>query len=113
MRGIRFDGETLARAREQAEAAIIVLLAGPEAQRTHNPYSWRFQHGASDFRHAVDLASRFNGSDEAVRAYLDWLAIVTRDEITLLWSQVEMVAHALARERTLTAAQVKALLARA
>lgn len=28
-------------------------------------------------------------------AYLDWLAIVTRDEIALLWPQVEKVAHAL------------------
>ena len=54
---------------------------------------------------------RGNGSDEAVRAYLDWLAIVTRDEIIQLWPQVEKVAHALVRERTLTAAEVKALLA--
>jgi hypothetical protein len=80
LRGIRFDGDTSARAREQAESAIIVRLAGPEAQRTHSPHSWRFRHGAADFKQAVDLASRFNGSDEAVRAYLDWLAIVTRDE---------------------------------
>jgi hypothetical protein len=113
LRGIRFDGETSARAREQAEAAIIVLLAGPEAQRTHNPYSWRFRHGAVDFRQAVDLASRFNGSDEAVRAYLDWLALVTRDEIATLWPQVGTVAQALVRDRILTAAEIKALLARA
>jgi hypothetical protein len=71
LRGIRFDGDTSARAREQAESAIIVRLAGPEAQRTHSPRSWRFRHGAADFKQAVDLASRFNGSDEAVRAYLD------------------------------------------
>jgi hypothetical protein len=45
-----------------------------------SPRSWRAHHGAADFKQAVDLASRFNGSDEAVRAYLDWLAIVTRDE---------------------------------
>ena len=111
LRGIRFDGDTSARAREQAESAIIVRLAGPEAQRTHSPRSWRFRHGAADFKQAVDLASRFNGSDEAVRAYLDWLAIVTRDEITLLWQQVEKVAHALVAQRTLTAAEVKSLLA--
>jgi hypothetical protein len=48
-----------------------------------------------------------------VRAYLDWLAIVTRDEITLLWPQVETVAQALVGERTLTAVEVKTLLARA
>jgi hypothetical protein len=38
---------------------------------------------------------------------------VTRDEIAALWPQVETVAQALVRERTLTAAEVKALLARA
>ena len=58
-------------------------------------------------------ASPFNRSDEAVCAYLDWLAIVTRDEITLLWPQVETVAHALVARRILTAAEVEALLARA
>jgi hypothetical protein len=41
-----------------------------------------------------------------VRAYLDWLAIVTRDEITLLWPQVETIAHVVVRERTLTVAEV-------
>jgi hypothetical protein len=53
LRGIRFDGDTAARAREQAESAIVVWLAGPEAQRTHSPRSWRFRHGVDDFRRAV------------------------------------------------------------
>ena len=113
LRGIRLEWDASARARRRAESAIIVLLAGPEAQRRHSPRSWRSHHGDSDFKQAVDLASRFNGSDEAERAYLDWLAIVTRDEIAVLWPQVEKVAQALVRERTLTAAEVKALLARA
>jgi hypothetical protein len=68
-------------------------------------------HLASDFKQAFDLASRFNGSDEAVRAYLDWLAIVARDEIAVLWPQIEKVAHALVAQRILTAAEVKSLLA--
>jgi hypothetical protein len=79
LRGIRLN-LSLARVRDRAESAIVVYLAGPEAQQRHNPRSWRAHHGAADFKQAVDLASRFNGSDEAVRAYLDWLAIVTRDE---------------------------------
>ena len=54
-----------------------------------------------------------SSSGEAVRASLDWLAIVTRDEITTLWPQVETVAHALVARRTLTAVEVEALLARA
>src|ERR1700733_9150381 len=68
-----------------------------------SPRSWRAHHGAADFKQAVDLASRFNGSDEAVRAYLDWLSVVARDEIAALWPHVEKVAHALVARQTLTA----------
>ena len=32
---------------------------------------------------------------EAAHAYLDWLAVVTRDEIAALWPHVETVAQAL------------------
>jgi hypothetical protein len=111
LRGLRPDYDTSYRVRRRAESAIVVSLAGPEAQRRHSPRSWRSHHGAADFKRAVDLASRFNGSDEAVNAYLDWLAIVTRDEVAVLWPQVETVARALVARRTLTAAEVKSLLA--
>jgi hypothetical protein len=110
-RGIRFDGEASACARGRVESAIVARLAGPEAQQRHSPRSWRSRHGAADFKRAVDLASRFNSSNEAVNAYLDWLAIVTRDEIAVLWPLVEKVACALVARRTLTAAEVKSLLA--
>ena len=54
----------------------------------------------------------FTSSEEAARAFLDWLAIVTRDEIAAVWPRVETVAQALVARRTLTAAEVKTLLAR-
>jgi hypothetical protein len=82
-----YDGSN--RVRRRAESAIVVCLAGREAQQRHSPRSWRAHHSASNFKQAVDLASGFNGSDEAVHAYLDWLAIVTRDEIAVLWPHVE------------------------
>src|SRR5580704_17797201 len=78
LRGIRLN-LSLAGIRYRAEAAIVVYLAGPEAQRQHSPRSWRSHHGASDFERAVDAARGLNSSDEAAHAYLDWLAIVTRD----------------------------------
>lgn len=105
------DYDVSARVRDRAESAIVVSLAGPEAQRRYSPRSWRTYHGAADFKKAVDLAMRFNSSDEAVNAYLAWLAIVTRDEIALLWPQVETVAQALFDRRNLTAAEIKVLLA--
>ena len=64
----------------------------------------------------VETRSRpcwFNNSGEAANAYLDWLAIVARDEIAELRPQVETFAQALLDRRTLTAAEIKALLARA
>jgi hypothetical protein len=102
---------SLARVRDRAESAIVVYLAGPEAQQRHNPRSWRAHHGVSDFEHAFDLAMGLSTSDEAVHAYLDWLTVVTRDEIAALWPHVEKVAQALVARRTLTAPDVKALLA--
>ena len=111
LRGIHLDYDGSDRARLRAEAGIIVCLAGPEAQRRHSPRSWRSYHGATDLEKAVDLAMSLNGSDEASSAHLKWLSIVTRDEIAVLWSLVEKVATALVARRTLTAAQVKSLLA--
>jgi hypothetical protein len=110
LRGIRFK-LSLARLRDRAESAIVVYLAGPEAQQRHSPRSWRAHHGASDFKQAFDLATGLNTSEEAVHAYLDWLTVVARDEIVALWPQVEKVAHALVARRTLTAGEVKSLLA--
>jgi hypothetical protein len=111
LRAVRLDWDRSDRARRRAESMIVVCLAGPEAQRRHSPRSGYL--GASDHAEAADLASRFNGSDEAVNAYLKWLSVVARDELAVLWPLVERVAHALVAKRTLTAAEVKALLARA
>jgi hypothetical protein len=108
-RGIRRNS-TLPSIRDRAESAIVVQLAGPEAQRRHSPRSWRSHHGASDFEDAFDAAMGLSSSSEAAHAYLDWLAIVTRDEITTLWPQVETVAQALVARQTLSAAEIKVLL---
>ena len=66
----------------------------------------------------VDLALAFPVRDSIALitshlGYVDWLAIVTRDDIAALWPHVETVAHALLDRQTLTAAEVNALLARA
>ena len=60
-------------------------------------------------RGGVDRNGRTSG--EGAHAFLDWLTVVARDEIESRWPHVEKVAQALMRERTLTAAEVKSLLA--
>ena len=111
LRGIRRNS-SLAYMRDRAESAIVIYLAGPEAQQRRSPRSWRSHDGDSDYERAFELATGLNGSEEAVHAYLDWLTVVARDEIAALWPHVETVAHALVARRTLTAAEVKVLLAR-
>ena len=44
-------------------------------------------------------------------AYLDWLTVVARDEIEALVAARRNVAQALVRERTLTATEIKSLVA--
>ena len=58
--GVHLDCDGSDEARLRAEAAIIVLLAGPAAQRRHNPRSWRSWYGSSDHERAADLAMRIN-----------------------------------------------------
>ena len=70
LRGIRLN-LSLARVRDRAESAIVVDLAGPEAQQRHNPRSWRAHHGASDFRQAFDLDMGLSTSGDAAHAV--WL----------------------------------------
>jgi len=112
LHGIRLEFDGSARARQRAEAAIIVCLAGPEAQRRHRPRSWRSYHGWHDHERAADLASSVNESGEAANAHLKWLEIVTRDELATLWPFVETIAAALVDRQTLTAAEILAEITR-
>jgi hypothetical protein len=104
LRGVRLDCDGSNRARLRAEAVIVVLLAGPAAQRRHNPRSPSY--GLHDHEYAVDLARQLNGSDKAVEAHLNWLAIVARDEIDASWDLVERIARELFERRTLSAAEI-------
>jgi hypothetical protein len=62
---------------------------------------------------AADLALTVNQSSfDAASAYLRWLEIVARDEVTASWLYIERVASALAERDTLTAAEIAEILSR-
>jgi hypothetical protein len=50
--------------------------------------------------------------NKAASAYLRWLEIVARDEVTASWLYIERVASALAERDTLTAAEIAEILSR-
>ena len=96
---IRLDIDGSDRARMRAEAAILVCLAGPAAQRRFNVRSYRKQHAASDFDMAAELALRLNSSAKAANAYLAWLHIRADDLVAARWKIVTALADLLL-ERT-------------
>jgi hypothetical protein len=64
LRGIHLEWAGSGRARLRVEAEIVVLLAGPAAQRRFKPRSWRSYHGVSDHERAVDLAMAVCSSEK-------------------------------------------------
>jgi hypothetical protein len=82
------------------EAEIVVLLAGPAAQRRFKPRSWRSYHGVSDHERAVDLAMAVCSSEIAVSTYVKWLEIMADDEVAASWDLIERTARELFERRT-------------
>jgi hypothetical protein len=107
LRGIRLDIDRSDRARVRAEKNVIVILAGPEAQRRHNPHSWRKWHAHSDYVAAADIALHFNSSADAADAHLNWLALQTRDIVSLRWHEIELVAAQLLERGAITGHEAK------
>ncbi|MGB2889403.1 MAG: hypothetical protein WBC04_17045 [Candidatus Acidiferrales bacterium] len=96
------------------ERHIMIVLAGPVAQRIHNPGGYRRGHGRGDQAVAADLALNMNGSSRATDAYLKRLTIRIRDclENVSTWRLVEALAAELVRHRTIEGAEVVELLRR-
>jgi hypothetical protein len=96
--------------RLKMEKAAMIALAGPAAQRTHAPRSFRNYHASSDYRNAVDIAETVNGSTEQAQAWLKWVELRTRDDINELRPVVERLADELFRVETLEAGQIKTII---
>jgi hypothetical protein len=103
LRGINLEFDGSDRARIRAEAAIVISLAEPLAQRRFSPRSWHSYHGATDHAVVTELAMRVSGSQEQMQAFVYWLRLVARDMVALLWPIIEKVAAALIERNTLSA----------
>ena len=93
--------------RRWTETAIMVALAGPEAEK--RLMGRRNNIGASgDDAWVAELAIRAIVGDEERNAYLRWLELRVRDFVAFsqFWVQVESVAAALLERETLTGKEV-------
>jgi hypothetical protein len=110
LRGIHLDVDGSNKARMKAEAAIIVSLAGPAAQRRYNPRSLRAWHSSSDYELASGLALRLNRDEESAAAYLKWLGMVARQSVEAQWRFIEKLAGALLDRESLSGSEILAVL---
>jgi hypothetical protein len=98
----------------RAETRIIILYAGPIAHRRFRPKSpWKLG-GTSDFDLASKLMSHLEGPDYKCNRLYDRL-LWRRAEllVDLRWRDINAVAKALLRHRTLNAREVNAAIDRA
>lgn len=94
--------------RRWAETAIMVALAGPEAEQRLTG-SRNGAGAASDDAWVHEVSVDAEGyADERRQAYLRWLQLKVRDWVndSQFWRQVEAVAAALLERETLTGAEV-------
>ncbi len=109
LRGIQLDIDNSNRARIRAESAIRVALAGAIAQRHHNPHGFRHRHAEADYDLATDVLLYIVGSGEEADAYMNLLAIQTRQIVTgPHWNLVEYLAKALLERQRLSRKEIRA-----
>ena len=108
LRGVKLDRDDSDQARLCAEHAIIILFAGPAAQRKYSPRSWRFCHGKGDFEELADLAWRIYRSD--ADAQLERLYRKAKDLVAEHWRDVVITPEALVKEQTLEQERIEEIL---
>jgi ATP-dependent Zn protease len=110
LRGVRLGIDGSDRARLKAEKAILILLAGPAAQRRFRARSWRSHHGRGDYAAASDLALRVQGSRLAP-AYLKWMQAQAQALVVSNWRFVRAFARRLLKDDTLEYRDVQEIMA--
>lgn len=97
---------------EQFQKDIALCLAGPIAQRIHNPRSCRTAQFRGDYDEAVGAAFKAGGSTQQVNALLRYLKICVEDRLHLRpnWFLVERLAGELLRRKQMSGEEIRVYL---
>ena len=107
LRGIDLSIDGSARVAVRAEKAIMISLAGPEAERRSNPKGYRRSHCTADHDCAADLALSLCCDGEIATAYLRYLGLRTRAMIERGWPRIGALADVLLEHRALSGLQIR------
>jgi hypothetical protein len=94
-RRFRPDVDLTPRRIRQLQASIDTLLAGVIAERRGTGRRQNWAGATSDLNRAVGLADYLNSSSRQVDLYLAWRQQCVRDQVEILWPDIERVAGAL------------------
>jgi hypothetical protein len=84
----------------------LICLAGASAQRRFAPRSIRGWHSHGDYQKAVDISSHMCGSNKEENAYLRWLQVRSDNLVETYWLEIDAVAKALLKHRTLNGEEI-------
>lgn len=90
-----------AKRRDLKEHLAIVALAGPRAQKQHNPHGYRRYHGAADYDNATKLAMRVAQGSEGASLLMSYWQWSTDGLVRARWPEIAAVAAALLEHGTL------------
>jgi hypothetical protein len=109
--------EVSPRKQRRIEEKIVILLAGPQAQKKFSPQSVRRYHASNDWREANDLAGCVNnrlagfhcpGKDKSTRRYLAWLDSRAKGFVDNFshWYAIRALAKELVKRKTIEGVKV-------
>jgi len=98
------------RLRLRVERAVIIALAGPEAQQRFNPRSIHKHDVKDDVDRVMRVLSEFTASNEELKAYFDLLRIRARQLIALRWDAVRRLSRALCERTALSGAETRRII---
>ncbi len=87
----------------------VIALAGEASQRRFNPQSVRSYHAEQDREAVIAYAFNLAGSEKAVQALVKLWSIQATELIEFRWPSVQKVAAMLLQRRTISQADVWAL----
>jgi hypothetical protein len=108
--GLELDLDASEGTQQHTRQAVMVLLAGAEAQVRYSPESFHEYHASADYSLAIDLLLYLGGTGERATAIGDTLTAQTKVLLAQHWPLVETLAKKLLESKVMPGSDVLALL---
>ncbi len=113
--GVNPEFDDSPKCQRRLENKALVCLAGPAAQRRFSPRGYRWVHGDTDYRHAVELLSYTSPEPDELGAYVGLIEIRARNFVGRrdMWAAIKALAAALLDRGEIPGREIKPIILQA